>query len=111
MKRTIFGAFALALLAGVLTLSGNAWSQNKEAAPAAAASNNAPHKVGLIDMAHVFKNYKKFESLREELKEEISASEEKAKLMQAELGEMQKTMKGLAEGGPEFTKAELASLQ
>ena len=107
MKRTIFGAFALALLAGVLTLSGNAWSQNKEAAPAAAAaSNNAPHKVGLIDMAHVFKNYKKFESLREELKEEISASEEKAKLMQAELGEMQKTMKGLAEGGPEFTKAE-----
>jgi len=107
VKRTIFGAFALALLAGVLTLSGNAWSQNKEAAPAAAAaSNNAPHKVGLIDMAHVFKNYKKFESLREELKEEISASEEKAKLMQAELGEMQKTMKGLAEGGPEFTKAE-----
>ena len=55
MKRTIIGAFALALLAGVLTLSGNAWSQNKEA-PAAA--SNAPHKVGLIDMAHVFKNYK-----------------------------------------------------
>ena len=107
MKRTIFGAFALALLAGVLTLSGNAWSQNKEAAPAAAAaSNNAPHKVGLIDMAHVFKNYKKFESLREELKTEISESEEKAKFMQTELGEMQKTMKGLAEGGPEFTKAE-----
>jgi len=105
VKRTIFGAFALVLLAGVLTLSGNAWSQNKEAAPAAAASNS-PHKVGLIDMAHVFKNYKKFETLREELKEEISGSEAKAKLMQEELGEMQKTMKGLAEGGPEFSKAE-----
>lgn len=105
MKRTIFGAFALALLAGVLTLSGNAWSQNKEAAPAAGPSD-APHKVGLIDMAHVFKNYKKFEILREELKAEISESEEKAKNMQIELGEMQKTMKGLAEGGPEFTKAE-----
>lgn len=104
MKRTIIGAFALALLAGVLTLSGNAWSQNKEA-PAAAASN-APHKVGLIDMAHVFKNYKKFEALREELKEEIAASEEKAKLMQAELAQMQKDMKGLAEGGPEYTRAE-----
>lgn len=104
MKRTIIGAFALALLAGVLTLSGNAWSQNKEA-PAAAASNE-PHKVGLIDMAHVFKNYKKFEALREELKEEIAGSEAKAKGMQEELAEMQKAMKGLAEGGPEFTKAE-----
>ncbi|MEK6261318.1 MAG: OmpH family outer membrane protein [Planctomycetota bacterium] len=104
MKRTIIGAFALALLAGVLTLSGNAWSQNKEA-PAAAASNT-PHKVGLIDMAHVFKNYKKFEALREELKEEIGASESKAKAMQEELAEMQKQMKGLAEGGPEYAKAE-----
>ena len=104
MKRTILGAFALALLAGVLTLSGNAWSQNKEA-PAPAASNT-PHKVGLIDMAHVFKNYKKFEALREELKDEIAASEAKAKEMQTDLAEMQKAMKGLTEGGPEFTKAE-----
>ena len=104
MKRTIIGASALALLAGVLTLSGIAWSQNKEAP--AAVEKNAPHKVGLIDMAHVFKNYKKFEALREELKEEIGASEEKAKLMQGELAEMQKSMKGLNEGGPEYTKAE-----
>ena len=105
MKRTILGAFALTLLAGVLTLSGNAWSQSKEA-PAAAAASNTPHKVGLIDMAHVFKNYKKFEALREELKEEIGASEEKAKLMQGELAEMQKAMKGMAEGGSDYTKAE-----
>ena len=104
MKRTIIGAFALALLAGVLTLSGNAWSQNKEAPPTAA--SNAPHKVGLIDMAHVFKNYKKFEALREELKEEIGGSESKAKAMQEELAQMQKDMKGLAEGGPEYSKAE-----
>ena len=104
MKRTIIGAFALALLAGVLTLSGKAWSQNKEA-PAAAASST-PHKVGLIDMAHVFKNYKKFEALRDELKDEIAGSEAKAKGMQEELAELQKSMKGLAEGGPEYTKAE-----
>ena len=104
MKRTIIGAFALALLAGVLTLSGNAWSQNNPAAPAAA--SNAPHKVGLIDMAHVFKNYKKFEDLREELKEEIGGSEAKAKGMQEELAKMQKDMKGMAEGGTDYTKAE-----
>lgn len=106
MKRAIIWTTAVALLAGVLTLSGNAWSQNKEAPAAAAAASNVPHKVGLIDMAHVFKNYKKFEALREELKEKIAISEEKAKSMQAELAEMQKNMKGLVEGSPEFTKAE-----
>ena len=104
MKRTIIGAFALALLAGVLTLSGNAWSQNKEA-PAAAASST-PHKVGLIDMAHVFKNYKKFESLREDLKVEISDSEEKAKEMQKGIVDLQQKMKGLVEGAPEYSKYE-----
>ena len=41
--------------------------------------SNAPHKVALVDMAFVFKNYKKFEVLREDLKEEIQASEGEAK--------------------------------
>ncbi len=105
MKRAIVWTTAVTLLAGVLTLSGNAWSQNKEAP---AAVSNVPHKVGLIDMAHVFKNYKKFEALREELKEEIAASEDKAKAMQAELADMQKSMKAFSEGSPEYTKAEQA---
>ena len=79
MKRAITWASAVVLFAGVLTLTNNAWSQNtpKDAAAPAAASN-LPHKVGLIDMAHVFKNYKKFEALREDLKIEISESENKA---------------------------------
>ena len=76
MKKVIVSASVIALLAGVLALTGDAWSQSKE--PAAAATD-IPHKVGLIDMAYVFKNYKKFESLREDLKVEISESEEKAK--------------------------------
>ena len=92
VKKVIVSASVIALLAGVLALTGDAWSQNKE--PAAAATN-IPHKVGLIDMAYVFKNYKKFESLREDLKVEISESEEKAKEMQKGIVELQQKMKGL----------------
>lgn len=104
MKRVIVWTSAVALLVSALTLTGNAWSQSGKEPSGAAAS--APHKVGLIDMAHVFKNYKKFETLREELKDKIAASEEQAKEMQKGLADKQKSMKGLVEGSPEFAKAE-----
>jgi len=112
VKRAIFWASAVVLLAGVMTLSNNAWSQNNGPAatgtgarPAAAAAS-LPHKVGLIDMAHVFKNYKKFEMMRTELKDEISISEEKAKAMQAELADMQNALKKLNDGTKEYSKVE-----
>jgi Skp family chaperone for outer membrane proteins len=106
VKKAIFWASAVVLLAGVLTLTGDAWSQNNQPAAAGGSASNLPHKVGLIDMAHVFKHYKKFEMLREDLKLEIGESEEKAKAMQTELVAMQGNMKKLIEGSPEFTKAE-----
>lgn len=105
MKRAIPWTSAVVLLAGVLTLTTAAWSQN-EKATAPAAQSNLPHKVGLIDMAHVFKNYKKFEALREDLKVEISESEAKAKGMQQELVDLQAKMKELTEGSPAYAKAE-----
>ena len=67
MKRIIVSASAIALLAGVLSMTRDAWSEPGDA-PAAKEAASIPHKVGLIDMAHVFKHYKKFEMLREELK-------------------------------------------
>ena len=108
MKRAITWASAVVLFAGVLTLTNNAWSQNpaKESAAPAAAASNVPHKVGLIDMAHVFKNYKKFEALREDLKVEISESENKAKEMQQEIATLQNTLKQLVEGSKEYAKSE-----
>lgn len=107
MKRAITWASAVVLLAGVLTLTNTAWSQNERTtAPAAAATSNLPHKVGLIDMAHVFKKYDKFETLREDLKGEISTSEAKAKEMQQELVGLQENLKKLTEGSPTFAKAE-----
>lgn len=108
MKRAITWASAVVLFAGVLTLTNNAWSQNpsKDGAAPAAAASNVPHKVGLIDMAHVFKNYKKFEALREDLKVEISESENKAKEMQQEIATLQNTLKSLVEGSKEYAKSE-----
>jgi outer membrane protein len=107
VKKVIVSASVIALLAGVLALTGDAWSQQgkKEDAP------SIPHKVGLIDMAFVFKNYKKFETLREDLKVEIAESEEKAKGMQKETAELQQQMKSFQEGSVEYTKVEKQLVQ
>jgi len=103
VKRAIFWSSAVALLAGVLTLGGNAWSQSKDAPPANA---SLPHKVGLIDMAHVFKHYKKFESLRDDLKAEVQDIETQAKEIQQQGVALQSQMKAFQEGTKEFTKLE-----
>lgn len=65
-----------------------------------------PHKVALIDMAVIFKQYKKFEVLREDLKAEIEQSEVKAKDMAGNLQGLQQKMKTFKEGSAEFTAAE-----
>lgn len=110
MKKVIVSASAIALLAGVLALSGDAWSQSGEK-PADKPAANIPHKVGLIDMAFVFKNYKKFEQLREDLKAEIASNEEKAKAMQADVVALQKTLKDFTEGSEQYTKTEKIMVQ
>lgn len=107
MKKVIVSASIVALLAGVLVLSGDAWSQQAKNQDAP----SIPHKVGLIDMAFVFKNYKKFETLREDLKVEIAESEEKAKGMQRETAELQQQLKTYQEGSAEYTKLEKQLVQ
>lgn len=76
------------------------------AAVFAQAEASSQFKVGLIDMAHVFKNYKKFEALRNDLKAEIEQSDLKAKQMAAELKQIQEKAKTFKEGSPEFKKFE-----
>ena len=105
MKKLIQSASVVAILAGVMSLEGTAWSQTakppREAKPAPAADAQ-PHRVGLIDMAHVFKNYRKFEYLREDLKAQIASSEQEAKQMAEDIKRLQVEMKELKEGSPEF---------
>lgn len=112
MKKFIQSASTIAVLAGLLSVGSTVWSQSgkpaREAktasAPAggAAAAEGKPHRVGLIDMAHVFKHYKKFEFLREDLKAKISDSEQDAKRMAEQIKGLQVEMKELKEGSPEF---------
>lgn len=105
VKKFMQSASVVAILAGTIALGSTAWSQSgKPAKPAA--DEARPHRVGLIDMAHVFKHYKKFDSLREELKIDISKSESQAKAMAQDLQKLQAELKELKEGSPDFAAKE-----
>ncbi|ADG66764.1 outer membrane chaperone Skp (OmpH) [Planctopirus limnophila DSM 3776] len=93
-------ALVLAVSFAAINISQPALAQ----APAADAAR--AHKVALIDMAVIFKQYKKFEVLREDLKAEIEQSEVKAKEMATNLQALQQKMKSFKEGSPEFSATE-----
>ena len=100
MKRIIVLAFAIAVLAGFPELSGVAQAQSPKSSQA------GPAKIGLIDMAQVFKNYEKFKSLREDLKAEIVQSDQKAKGMARQIQALQAEMKKFKEGTPGYLTRE-----
>ena len=83
MKKLIVSTLTVAIFA-TLSLSAQAQSGT--------AKKSLQHKVGLIDMAHVFKEYKKFNSLREGLKGEIATSDTEAKSKAASI---QKSLRSL----------------
>lgn len=104
MKKLILSCVALALTFGCVL------SVNTASAQEAAAA--VPTRVGLIDMAYVFKNYDKFKTLRDDLKTEIQTSDQKAKSMAGQLKTIQDQLKMYNEGSPEYLakEKELASL-
>lgn len=107
MKQALLSAAAVAVLSGVLAFPATALGQTaRPAAGGAAAAAKLPHQVGLIDMAYVFKNYKKFDELRLDLKSEIEGGEAKMKVMVEEIQQIQATMKTFVEGSDKFTAAE-----
>jgi len=109
VKNLVLSASAVVVLSVALGGPEAAWGQaaaTNGGAAATAPAANTPHKVALIDMAYVFKNYQKFEMLREDLKAEIAQSEEEAKQKALALQEMQKKLKALKEGSPEYDAAE-----
>lgn len=66
----------------------------------------AKHQIGLIDMAHVFKNYEKFLALTDALQSEISSSDTEMKEKVEQGKTLQEQMKALKAGSPEFEKLE-----
>jgi outer membrane protein len=116
VNKFLLSASAVAALAITLSASSvfaQASRENKPATPAASApaagataASSAPHKVALIDMAYVFKNYEKFNALREDLKAEVTNGEEQAKQKAEVIKNLQAKLKSFQENSPEFTKTE-----
>ncbi|MGE0377342.1 MAG: OmpH family outer membrane protein [Planctomycetaceae bacterium] len=88
MKKLIIGAMAVAMLASLFVVSGRIQGQQGQP-PKTASAADPPHKVGLIDMAEVFKDYEKFKSLRDDLQAQIEQSDTQAKAMLAEMKQLQ----------------------
>ncbi|SFJ33990.1 OmpH family outer membrane protein [Planctomicrobium piriforme] len=72
-------------------------------APAAGA---APHQIGLIDMAYIFKNYEKFKDQTAGLQKSAEEAEGKAQAMMEKGKQGQLQLQGLQPGSPDFTKIE-----
>ena len=93
MKKSI-----LTVVAAVAACLGSAQAQT--------APSTAGHKIGVIDMAHVFQNYTKFEALRTNLQAEITRSDEEAKTMVARLQQLQEALKAYKVGDDKYTAGE-----
>jgi len=65
-------------------------------------------KIGLIDMAEVFKEYEKFEALRDGLKADIKVTDAKAKQMATQAQAMQAKLKSgnFKQDSPEYKQIE-----
>lgn len=98
MKK-LFVCLAVAAASAGLALA--PLTAQEKAAPAA-----STHQVGLIDMAHVFKNYDKFKSMTEDMQAEAKTAQEDAQKMVDDMKAIQITMKDLAEGSPDYAKQE-----
>ena len=96
VKATVFVLFAGLVSSAVVRGDGNA----------SRAVDASPHKIGLIDMARVFKSYKKFEAMRDELKGELTKSEEKFKAMTEQIKKETAELKGYKEGTEEYSRVE-----
>jgi Skp family chaperone for outer membrane proteins len=106
VKKLVVKASVFVLFAGLVssTVVGGDGNASRGADP------SSPHRIALIDMARVFKNYKKFEAMREELKGELSKSEERFKAMTETVKQEGAQMKGFKEGSPEYSNLEKSLL-
>lgn len=101
------------VLAGLASVFVTAYGQNpatsgtkKATAPTAAAQAEPPHKIALIDMGRVFKEYKKIQTLKEDWKAEFDTNEEQAKRMTTQIQQVIEQMKEFKQGSPEYVRLE-----
>ena len=108
MKKLIVCLAAVAVVAGTLIAAREGVGQEGSASTA-----KTPHQIGLIDMAHVFKEYEKFKALSDGLRAEVEASDAEAKAMVEVMQQLQNELTSgtLAEGSPEYTAKEQQLVQ
>ncbi|WP_437204068.1 OmpH family outer membrane protein [Planctomicrobium sp. SH664] len=107
MKKLSHWLVGTTLVAGLALTNPSAYSADNT--PAAASSSANP--VGLIDMAHVFKNYQKFKTMTEELQKELEQSDQEARGKVEKFKQLQSQLQTLQEGSPDFVKIEGELLQ
>lgn len=98
MKKYSLLAVALAMV-GLFTATRPGISQDAAATP-------APHQIGLIDMAHIFKNYEKFKDQTASLQKLAEEAEAKAQAMMEKGRKGQEQLQALTPGTPEYTQIE-----
>lgn len=103
MKKIIVSATAVVCMIGLGWALGNAWGQ---ATTTKTATDNSPHKVGLIDMAFLFSKYSKFEALRADLKAEIESADASLKARLEKIKGLQAEMKDLVPSSKDYTDRE-----
>ncbi len=106
MKKLMICSVAAVMAAGTFFSTRDLLGQ----APAAAAKP-AMHQVGLIDMAHVFKNYEKFKTSTAALQEQIKTADEQAKKQFEQMKVMQEKMSQLQQGSPDYSALENQLIQ
>lgn len=99
MKK-LFVCFAIAAATAGFAMA-SAFAQEKAAAAAA-----GTHQVGLIDMAHVFKNYDKFKAMTEEMQGAAKKAQADAEAMVEQMKGIQEKMQSLQEGSADYAKNE-----
>jgi Skp family chaperone for outer membrane proteins len=104
VKKVVLKATAFVLFCGLIS------SAVVRGDGTAAQADASPHRIALIDMARVFKNYKKFEAMRDELKGELTKSEERFKAMAEAIKKEQNDLKQYKEGTEEYSRVEKSLL-
>lgn len=100
MKKTVLSVAALASLA---VLVAPALGQNAKPAGKPALK---PAVIGLVDMAKVFKEYKKFGDLRNQLQAEMQQKQAEAQAIAKEATKIKEELKLLTPGSPDFVRRE-----
>lgn len=94
-------------LAGLLALASFPLCAQQAASPAA----GGPHQIGLIDMGHIFQNYKKFTAMTEALQKEIEQTDVQAKSIIDRIRSAQEQLQSLKDGSSQFQLAESEMLK